>query len=220
MKNQSIVLSIENSEFEFRALSNDEEIRAAEALLYYAYVLEQGWYPADNNPSQLKIVGINSSLKILTDYYSDISYWFGAFFCNQLIGCFRVIPYPLNEVSKYITIPSFLNNGKASELNRLCIIKKFRNHRFVMLFLMRIAFDYAFSIGNIAFCTATIPSPASLFGKCGLSQSGFNFRYHYTERYSATILFHDTNHKDRFDTALYKFSDRLMEKFKITLEDV
>lgn len=195
---------------EFRVL-REAEIRNAEELLYQVYFCEQGWLPHPDNPSSLEVSQKADGSYVLTDGFSSVACWFGAFHAGKLIGCFRVLPYPHQELARYIAMPDYFNHPQVSELNRLAVAKEWRNHRRVMLFLKRIAFDHAFALGHTAFVTATTPSPSDLFQRLGLRAFSLKFKYHSSDEEEVEILFGDTRAHDRFQTALYQMTDKYLK---------
>jgi len=202
--------SYEVGRFRFRIMSSEEEVRQAEMLLHDVYLEEQNWVFRAANPSGLKTSASACGNRLLTDDYSGVAHWFGAFDGGNLIGCFRVLEHPHCELSGYLTVPAWLEEASPCELNRLAIRPEYRNHRFVMLMLKRAAFDFAFSLSHTVYVTAEYPRLSELYEKMGLIATGVRFKYEKNDEYPVELLYFNAESCDRFDTSLYRLSGRFV----------
>ncbi|MBW2642679.1 MAG: cyclic nucleotide-binding domain-containing protein [Deltaproteobacteria bacterium] len=199
-------------DFEFRQLDCEDEIQEAMHLLHTIYVLEQGWIPLESNPSRVRIKSL-SGRKMLVDKFSYTAHWFGAFHKGHLVGCFRVLPYPLHELKEYRDLPLFLAHSGVSELNRLAVAPAYRGHKFVMLLLARIACDHALLLGPVTYVTAPTPEPAKLFENLGLTRASLPpFKYNMKETGEVDLLYHDSRSSDPNLTLLFRLSDKLLRR--------
>lgn len=189
-----------------------DEREQAESLLHETYVAEQGWLPAMDNPSGLQVKHLGNGKQVLSDAFSGEAFWFGAFCGDRLIGTFRVLPPNQLEAIRYTKLPSFIDPKNSAELNRLAIAKAWRRNHCVMLGLQRVAFDFAFSIARIVYTSAANPNPSNLFQKLGLRQAGLQFRYHHTDPKEVDLLYGDSEVHDRYQTPLYRLSERMMHR--------
>lgn len=202
----SLIYSV--GQYEFRKLIAKEEIRCAENILYEAYITEQNWGIQPGNQSGLKIRTCQShNFHYLTDSHSHAAHWFGAFYSEKIVGCFRVLNHSENELEKYIKLPSWLKRSSPCELNRLAIRKKHREKKAVTLMLMRISFDFAFYLNSTCFVTAEYPRLSKLYAKLGLVETGLRFKYNNHEKHAVELLYYDTKLFDRFKTPLYRLTD-------------
>ncbi len=199
---------IKRNDFEFRQLILEHEIQAAMQLLHTVYILEQGWLLLESNQSMLRIESL-ADKKMVVDKFSNDAHWFGAFHKETLVGCLRVLPYPMLELKEYRKLPSFIDHSGVCEMNRLAVLPAYRSHKFVMVLLIRLALDHAFSLGSTVYVTATTPQPAKLFEKLGFIRANLlPFKYNEAESVKVELLY--GKFSDRNNYSLYRLSDRLM----------
>jgi len=199
---------IKKDDFEFRQLILEDEIQAAMQLLHTVYILEQGWLLLESNQSMLRVESL-ADKKMVVDKFSHSAHWFGAFHKETLVRCLRVLPYPMLELKEYRKLPSFIDHSGVSEMNRLAVLPAYRGHKFVMVLLIRLALDHAFSLGSTVYVTATTPQPAKLFEKLGFIRANLPpFKYNEAESVKVELLYGQFS--DRNSYSLYRWSDKLM----------
>ena len=73
----------------------------------------------------------------LWDGLTDISKWVGCYLEGRLIACLRALSYPNFDLSKYVSVPPYLNHRRSIEYNRLAVHADFRGCRHITLLLIR-----------------------------------------------------------------------------------
>jgi len=206
------VAPIRMDQFCFRQLWGEADVEDALALLHDVYVEEQGWRPLHFNPSRVRVEE-RAGRRLLVDRHVQVAHWFGAFVGEELVGCFRVLPYPHHELRHYLDVPPFLNRSYASELNRLALRPAWRQHQMVLPMLLQVAFEHALGLSLVVYVTAPRPEPAGLFSRMGM-KSGIvpPFRYNITEGEPVELLYFDATSDDPSSTPLYKVANRMRER--------
>ena len=211
----STVEPIRIDQYCFRQLWGEAEVEDALALLHDVYVEEQGWRPLHFNPSRVRVEQ-RDGRRLLVDRHVKEAHWFGAFVEEELVGCFRVLPYPYHELRHYLDVPPFLNRSYASELNRLALRPAWRQHQIVLPMLLQVAFEHALRLSLVVYVTAPQPEPAGLFARMGM-KSGVvpPFRYNTTEGEPVELLYFDATSDDPSSTQLYKVANRMRKRNRL-----
>lgn len=155
--------------FEVRIITATHELEAAYRLNYQAFVEEQRWnFEGEGNKSGLRVIE-SAEGPMLIDDFNEVAQWFGCFVKDRLVGAFRACK-PVNgkfEVEHYSEIPDFYKSNPTVEITRLSIDKEYRSTAaLVMLFV--IGTDILFKSGILyGICTATFPTPGSLYVSMG-----------------------------------------------------
>lgn len=180
-----------------RPLLNRDEIRSAQRLIYQVYVEEMGWIPAEDNPSEIQLVNWEN-YKIFVDSFDEVAIWFGTFYDQELIACWRFCR-PLNhlfELERYHPIPDFLKYSRSLEVTRLAIHQNHRNKSRVMLNLAQQTFLYLHQDFDYTFSAVTFPYPGNLYLKLGLKKVDLApFKYSSSDQAEVSLIY--LNYKDR-----------------------
>lgn len=183
-----------------RQLQTKHDIQCAENLLYEVYCKELKWTPLEKNPSDYRIEDSEVG-KILTDKYSDESFWIGAFCQDKLIGCCRLLhsqEVKRLEMHEYFDtqVRSELLEATSSvdcEINRLTVHKEFRGKGIVMLKLMRFGFEQLIygdnlwsNVSNLVSTTTSVPTMKYL-KLIGANVVG-DFKYHESDLKASNVF--------------------------------
>lgn len=130
-----------------KVLDNKKQIDEACALLYDSYVESIRWNFSPSNPSNIKIE-VKNGHKILTDRFTGIAKWFGAFDGKKLVGCFRLCgidknnafeieKYPIGNISKYLQV----DRCKSVDINRIAVNPQYIKYGITKRLFLK-AFEY------------------------------------------------------------------------------
>jgi hypothetical protein len=161
-----------NATLRTRPLVHEDEIRAAQQLVYQVFVQEMGWLPKSDNPSGIHFSEWRGSL-IFLDRYDCAATWVGTFCEDELVACWRWCR-PVNglfEMELYHPIPAFLKTPRCMEVNRFVVHPDFRRRARTVYHLICNTYQHLYREIDYGFCATAFPHPGELYLRMGLMRA-------------------------------------------------
>jgi ribosomal protein S18 acetylase RimI-like enzyme len=200
-----------NNEYSFRALDSEFEVDLAYALIRSVRQEDsRKQYRGQSLVREAKPEAPTclAGTSAIDQAWQPGDYWFGAFDDERMVACVRVTRFGSCIVKDRIEMPAWLHELEPCELSCLVVHPQHRRRKSLIIMMMRMAVDYAFE-NSSGLCIASENSRlGDLYEKMGMQRSGLFFRYHESDRNSVEMLYFDDRGKGRYDTPLYRLSDR------------
>jgi len=181
-----------------RLLKGEHEVRMAQKLVYQVFVEEMDWIPTKDNPSLIRFIEDNDGSKLFVDDFDDVAMWFGSFYNQKLIACWRFCEQKNGkfELERYHAIPEFIRTSKNLEVTRLVVHPEYRKRLRVLLDLSQTAHKYLGQRFDHTFAAVQFPYPGNVYLKLGLKKANSKpFKYSYLDKNEVELIFMDFKDK-------------------------
>jgi len=155
------------------------ELDTARGHLYSVYFEEQGWSPAEGNPSGQRV---DHATRRMVDDLDEGAIWVGVFDQDgAIVGVARIIDrdrFGVTELERYVDLPTSLSDGLAIvEANRLAVHAAHRSGLVLLLLQLGCAAVAQRLGAQRCFGAVTPHGAAKLVARYGWDLGGVSFRY-------------------------------------------